>query len=137
MPLLTRDTEIGDLLATARTIAVVGLSDNPARDSNRVAAYLTRAGYLIIPVNPAVRSVFGLKAYPRLSDVRTPIDIVDVFRRPEHMADVLDEAVAVGARALWMQPGTVHREAAERAVQTPLAVVLERCIMVEHRRLIS
>lgn len=136
MPLLTDDSEIRDLLATARTIAVVGLSDDPSRDSHRIAVYLGRAGYDIVPVNPTVRSVLGLKAFPRLSAVRTPIDIVDVFRRPEHMPGLVDEAIAAGVRALWMQPGTVHHEAAERAVHSGLAVVLERCIMVEHRRLI-
>jgi len=136
MPFLTRDSEIRELLRSSRTVAVVGLSDDPARDSHRVAAYLAEAGYTVIPVNPRITSVLGATSFPSLSAVRTPIDIIDVFRRPEHMPTVVDEAIAAGARALWMQLGTVHQGAADRAARAGLAVVAERCIMVEHRRLV-
>ena len=107
------DPTIREILRSAHTVAVVGLSDKPERDSYHVAAYLQRHGYRIIPVNPAVKEVLGEKAYGRLEDVPDAIDVVDVFRRPEAVPEVAASAVAVGAKALWLQEGVVHAEAAE------------------------
>ena len=126
--------EIARLLRAARTVAVVGLSDKPDRDSYQVAAYLQERGYRIIPVNPAVREVLGEKAYARLRDVPEKIDLVDVFRKPEAVPDVVDEAIAVGAKAVWMQEGIVHNAAADKARAAGLQVVMNRCILKEHRR---
>jgi uncharacterized protein len=127
--------EVGKLLKTARTIAVVGLSDNPERDSHRVAAYLQLHGYRIIPVNPAVASVLGEKAYARLEDVPEMIDIVDIFRRPEAVPPIVDSAIAIGAKAVWMQLGIAHNAAADKARTAGLQVVMNKCILIEHRRL--
>lgn len=126
---------ISDLLSSARTIAVVGLSEDPGRDSHRVAAYLQRAGYRVIPVNPTVHEVLGERAYSSLRDVPGKIDIVDIFRRPNAIPGIVDEAIAVGAGAVWMQIGLVDEAAARRASQAGLGVVMNRCIMVEHRSL--
>jgi predicted CoA-binding protein len=127
--------EIRDLLRSTRTIAVVGLSDNPGRASHRVAAYLQDHGYHIIPVNPTVTEVLGEKAYPRLEDVPEPIDLVDVFRRPEHVPEIVDAAIKVGAKAVWLQLGIVHEEAAAKARAAGLRVVQDRCTLIEHRQL--
>jgi predicted CoA-binding protein len=125
--------EVRDLLRTARTIAVVGLSDKPERDSYRVAAYLQRQGYRVIPVNPALSTVLGEKAYACLEDVPVPIDVVDIFRKPEAIPAIVDAAIAVGAKAVWMQEGIVHNAAADRARAAGLRVVMNRCILKEHR----
>jgi predicted CoA-binding protein len=126
--------EVRELLKKVHTIAVVGLSDKPERDSYRVAAYLKSQGYRVIPVNPAVTEVLGEKAYARLRDVPEKIDLVDVFRKPEAVPDVVDEAIAVGAKAVWMQEGIVHNAAADKARAAGLQVVMNRCILKEHRR---
>lgn len=122
------------ILKSARTVAVVGLSPDPARPSYVVASYLKRQGYRIIPVNPNATEVLGEKSYPDLRSVPEPIDVVDVFRRPEHVPPVVEEAIAVGAKAVWMQEGVVHPEAAERARQAGLRVVMDRCMLKEHQR---
>lgn len=127
--------EIRRLLDEARTIAVVGLSEDPGRDSHRIAAYLQQQGYRVIPVNPNVREVLGEKAYPDLASVPVPIDIVDVFRRVEAIPGIVDTAIAAGARAVWMQLGLAHNASAEKAHAAGLAVVMSKCIMVEHRGL--
>jgi uncharacterized protein len=127
---------IPELLKSAHTIAVVGLSSNPVRPSNGVAAYLQRAGYRIIPVNPNETEVLGEKAYARLEDIPEKIDIVDVFRRPEFAPEVVESAIRIGAETVWMQEGVVHKAAAERARQAGIAVVMDRCILKEHRRLV-
>jgi predicted CoA-binding protein len=127
--------EVRDLLTTAHTIAVVGLSDKPDRDSYHVAAYLQRAGYRIIPVNPAVNEVLGEKSYARLEDVPEKIDIVDVFRKADAVPAIVESAIAVGAKAVWLQEGVVHNAAAERAKAAGLRVVQSRCILKEHTRL--
>ncbi|HKB69613.1 MAG TPA: CoA-binding protein [Thermoanaerobaculia bacterium] len=127
--------EIRRLLSEAKTIAVVGLSDDPARDSHRIAAYLQDRGYRVIPVNPRVGEVLGEKAYPDLASVPVPIDIVDVFRRVEAIPAIVDEAIAAGAKAVWMQLGLAHNASAEKARAAGLDVVMNKCIMVEHRRL--
>ena len=135
MPLLTKDAEIRALLRDARTIAVVGLSDRPDRDSYRVARYMQHQGYRIIPVNPTIRSVLGEESLPGLTAVGEPVDIVDVFRRPEHLSAIVEDAIRLGARALWTQLGVVHDAAVARASAAGLLTVVDRCLLVEHRRL--
>ena len=127
--------EVRALLKSVHTIAVVGLSDKPDRDSHRVAAYLQRQGYRIIPVNPAVQEVLGEKSYARLEDISDKIDLVDMFRKPEAVPEIVDAAIAVGAKAVWMQEGIVHNAAADRARAAGLAVVMNRCILKEHMRM--
>jgi len=130
------DVEIAELLRTARTIAVVGLSSKTWRASYGVAEYLQSAGYRIIPVNPKEREVLGEKAYARLEDVPEKPDIVDVFRRSEAVPEIVDAAIRAGARAVWMQEGVAHGEAAARARQAGLLVVMDTCILREHHRLL-
>ena len=125
--------EIRAILASARTIAVVGLSDKPDRDSYRVAAYLQRAGYRILPVNPAVSQVLGEKAVPSLRDLAEPVDVVDIFRRPEAVPEIVEDAIAIGAKVVWMQDGIVHEAAADRARAAGLKVVTSRCMLRDHR----
>ena len=122
------------ILDECRTIAVVGLSSNPARPSHGVASYMKRQGYKVIPVNPNERTVFGERAYPALADVPEKIDLVDVFRRSEEAGRVVDEAIAVGAKAVWLQEGVVDQAAARRALDAGLLVVMDRCWLKEHIR---
>ncbi len=126
---------IPELLRSARTIAVVGLSSKPWRPSHGVAEYMQRAGYRIIPVNPNESEVLGEKAYPHLAAVPEKVDIVNVFRRPEYVPEIVEAAIRVGAPAIWMQEGVINQAAAERARQAGLFVVMDRCILKEHRRL--
>ena len=139
--MLTSDQEIRELLTAARTIAVVGISDDPERDSYMVAEILQRQGYRIIPVNPRLVNlniqVLGEKAYATLRDVPEKIDIVDIFRRPETVMPVVEDAIAAGAGAVWMQLSIVNEEAAARAEAAGLNVVMNRCMAVEYRRLMS
>ncbi len=130
------DAEIDGVLATMRTIAVVGLSDRPDRESYRVAEYVQRHGYRIVPVNPAVSEVLGERSYPDLAAIppEVAIDVVDIFRKPEFIPAVVDGAIARGARAVWMQLGLAHNGAAEKARAAGLAVVMDRCLKVEHAR---
>lgn len=137
MAILSTDADLASLLRRSRTIAVVGLSGSLLRDSHRVALYLQQQGYVIIPVNPLVREVLGQEAFPDLESIGHPVDIVDVFRRPEHVPAIAGAAVRSGARALWLQFDTVHEAAAADASGAGLDVVLDRCIMVEHRRLVG
>ena len=123
------------LLESARTIAVVGLSDNPLRPSYGVAAAMQRHGYRIVPVNPTLREALGEQAYPDLASLPFPVDIVDIFRRPEAVGPHVDEAIAVGAKAVWLQLGIRNDEAIERAAAAGLQTVQDRCIKVEHMRL--
>jgi uncharacterized protein len=126
---------IPELLRSSRTIAVVGLSSNPLRSSHGVAEYMQQRGYRIFPVNPNESEVLGEKCYARLEDVPEKIDIVDVFRRSEFVPDIVDAAIRVGARAVWMQEGVTHEEAAARARQAGLTVVMDRCILKEHLKI--
>jgi predicted CoA-binding protein len=126
--------EIQHLLSRARTIAVVGLSDKPDRDSYRVAQYLQQQGYEIIPVNPNIREVLGQRAYPDLRAVPKPVDIVNIFRKPEAVPEIVEAAIERGDGAIWMQEGIVHNAAAERARAAGLVVVMNRCLLKEHRR---
>jgi predicted CoA-binding protein len=125
--------EVREILSTAKTVAVVGLSDKPDRDSYRIAEYLQRAGYRIVPVNPAVSEVLGERSYASLRDVPEKVDVVDVFRRAEAVPAIVEDAIAVGAGAVWMQDGIVHNEAAERARAAGLKVVMSKCMLREHR----
>jgi uncharacterized protein len=125
-----------EVLLSARTIAVVGLSSKRFRPSYGVAEYLQRAGYRIIPVNPNETEILGERCYPDLDSVPEPVDIVDIFRRSELVAEVVDAAIRKGARMVWMQEGVIHNDAAARATQAGLAVVMDRCILKDHRRLL-
>lgn len=134
---LSADDEIGKLLRSSKTIAVVGLSDSPLRPSHGVAAYMQSHGYRIIPVNPAVKGALGEKAVPSLSEISEKVDIVDVFRRSEFVPEVVDEAIRLKVPAIWMQEGVIHEQAAEKARQAGIFVVMDRCILKEHRRRFS
>ena len=125
---------IADVLKRARTIAVVGLSDNPLRPSFGVSAYMQSQGYRIIPVNPGETEILGEKCYARLEDIPVPVDIVDIFRRSELVAPVVESAIRIGAAAVWMQEGVVDQVAARKAKAAGLAVVIDRCILKEHQR---
>lgn len=122
------DDDIKALLARVRTIAVVGLSPQPSRPSNRVASNLQRFGYRIIPVRPAVEQVLGEKAYAALREVPEKIDLVDVFRAPQHVDAIVDECIALGVKALWLQDGVVNEPAALKARAAGIAVVMDRCV---------
>ena len=124
--------EMKQILSTVKVIAVVGLSDKPERDSYRVSTYLKEQGYHIIPVNPFVTEVLGVKSYPNLKDVPTKIDVVDIFRRPEAVSKIVDEAIEIGAKVIWMQENIVHNDSAKSARQHGLRVVMNKCIMKEH-----
>jgi uncharacterized protein len=133
----TQPEAIRSLLQQARTIAVVGISAKPDRPSHEVAHYLQRAGYTIIPVNPAYEEVLGQKCYPSLHEVPGKIDLVDVFRKPAEVMGVVDEAIAVGAGSVWLQLGVIAPDAADKAAAAGLKVVSDRCTKIEHRRLIG
>ena len=124
---------ITEILQHAKIVAVVGLSDNPLRPSHGVAAYLLDQGYRIIPVNPQIESALGEKAYPSLLDVPERIDIVNIFRRPEFVEEVVDQAIQLKVPVIWMQEEVVHEKAAQKARQAGIFVVMDRCILVEHR----
>jgi len=124
---------VADLLRSSHNIAVVGLSANPLRPSHGVSAYMQSQGYRIIPVNPEADEVLGEKAYASLLDVPDPIDIVDIFRRSEFVPEVVDQAIQCKARAIWMQEGVVHESAAEKARKAGLFVIMDSCILLEHR----
>jgi predicted CoA-binding protein len=124
--------DIAHILSTCRRIAVVGISSKPDRASNGVSRYMLRSGYEIIPVNPMETEVLGLTCYPDLASVPGEIDMVNIFRKSEDVPPVVEEAIARGAKAIWMQLGVVNESAAERARAAGLAVVMDRCLMVEH-----
>ena len=125
---------IDEILKTSKTIAIVGLSSNKFRPSYGVAKYLQAAGYRIIPVNPQETEVLGQKSYARLEDVPEKIDAVDIFRRPEYVPDIVDSAIRLGVRAVWMQEGVINPEAAEKARQAGLLVVMDHCMLKEHAK---
>lgn len=122
-----------DLLRRSKTIAVVGLSDSPIRPSHGVSAYMQTHGYRIIPVNPKIGEALGEKSYGSLRDVAEKIDIVNIFRRPEYVEEIVDQAIRLKVHAIWMQEGVVHEKAAEKARQAGIFVVMDRCILQEHR----
>ena len=127
--------DVRAVLARARTIAVVGLSPRPERPSHRIARLLKAWGYRVIPVRPALREVLGEKAYPRLADVPEKIDLVDVFRAAEEVGPIVEQCIALGLPAIWIQQGIVNQPAAERARAAGMFVVMDRCISVDYRRL--
>lgn len=134
---LTRAEDIADLLKNARTIAMVGASDRPDRPSNGVMKFLQSHGYRVFPVNPQITGehVHGEFVWRELAQIGEPIDIVDIFRRPQAAGDAVDQAIAAGAKAVWLQLGIVNEEAAQRAEQAGLQVVMDRCIKIEIMRL--
>lgn len=135
--MMPSDERLRDILTRAATIAVVGLSDKPERDSNEIARYLQSVGYRIVPVNPMLTQVLGERAYPSIDAIpaSTPIDIVDVFRRSEDVPPVVDQAIARHVPVVWMQLGVHHPEAAKRGKENGVTIVEDLCIMVAHRRL--
>jgi uncharacterized protein len=126
--------QIADILRTARTIAVVGLSGKRFRPSYGVTEYMQRAGYRIIPVNPHETQILGERAYPDLDSVPDQVDIVDIFRRSEFVPEIVEAAIRKGAKAIWMQEGVAHEAAARRATEAGLLVLMDRCILKDHRR---
>jgi len=132
LPAIASDP-IGDLLKKAKTIAVVGLSNKPLRPSHGVSLYMQQQGYRIIPVNPNIQTVLGEKAYPSLKDVPDKVDIVNIFRRSEFVPEIVEQAMALKVPAVWMQEEVIHEQAAEKARQAGIFVVMDRCILKEHR----
>lgn len=130
------EDRVMELLRRAKTIAVVGLSDDASRPSYGVAAYLQSRGYRVVPVHPVLKEVLGEKAYPSLSEAakKEKIDIVDVFRRPEAVPAIVDEVLALGIPALWLQETVVHEDAARKAQEAGVLVVMDKCILKEHQR---
>ena len=128
--------QIAEILKSAKTIAVVGLSSSPLRPSYGVTAYMQSAGYKIIPVNPAINGALGEKAYATLLDIpkEEKIDIVNIFRRPEFVPEVVDRAIQLKVPCIWMQEDVVHEQAAEKARKAGITVIMDRCILKEHRR---
>ena len=126
--------QIRQLLTESKTIAMVGLSDKPHRPSHFVATYLQMEGYKIIPVNPRITETLGEKAYPDLKSVPEPIDIVDIFRHPAECDALVEEAIEIGAKAVWMQLSIVNRKAAKRALENGLQVIMDKCVKMEHGR---
>ncbi len=129
----THTDQIADLLRKAKIIAVVGLSSSPMRASYGVAAYLQTQGYRIIPVNPDIKEALGEQAYPTLLDVPDKIDVVDIFRRPDAVPDIVRQAIQLKVPSIWMQETVVHEAAAEEARRAGIFVVMDRCILKEHR----
>ena len=126
-----------NLLKSAKTIAVVGLSGSPWRASHGVSEYMQSMGYRIIPVNPKESEVLGEKCYPTLDEIPVPVDIVNVFRQSRFVPEIVDAAIRIGAKAVWMQEGVVHEEAARKAREAGLEVVMDRCILKDHRTMVS
>lgn len=131
------DKSIETILAKSKSIAVVGASPKPWRDSGSITQYLIHKGYEVFPVNPNYSEVFGKKCFPDLRSVGKPIDIVDIFRNPDQVGPVVDEAIAIKAHTVWMQLGVINTQAATKAEEAGLKVVMDRCIAVEHSRLLK
>ena len=123
------------VLNSSRTVAVVGLSSKPDRPSYRVASYLKEQGYKIIPVNPGEKEISGELCYPDLASIPEPVDVVDIFRRSEDVPPIVEEAIRIGAKAVWMQEGVINEEAAARAREAGLGVVMDKCMRKEHLKL--
>lgn len=133
MASLTQSDPIAEVLRNSKTIAVVGLSDNPMRPSHGVSAYMQSHGYRIIPVNPHIKESLGEKSYASLLDVPGKIDIVNIFRRPEFVEEVVDQAIQLKVPAIWMQEDVIHEKAAEKARKAGIFVAMDLCILKEHR----
>jgi len=129
--------DLGTILAGIRTIAVVGLSPKENRPSHRVARYLVEVGYTVIPVNPGQDEILGLACYPDLPSIGRPVDLVDIFRRSDQVEPIVRDAIDIGARVIWMQQGIVNEQAADLAARAGLTVVMDRCLMVEHRQFVQ
>lgn len=129
------DATLRRILTESRVVAVVGLSADPTRPSHQVASYLQRQGYRIIPVNPTIQEVLGEPSYPDLLSVPEPVDVVDIFRPARYVPEIVEQAIAKGAKVIWMQLGVIHFEAAQRAQEAGLLVVMDRCMKMEHQRL--
>ncbi len=130
------DVEIREILTSARTIAVVGASGKPWRDSHRIAQYLKDQGYTVIPVNPTYESIDGEKCYPDLKSLAAAIDIVDVFRNPDAVDEIVGDAIAAKAKIIWLQLGVINEGAAQKAERAGLKVVMNHCIAIDHSRLV-
>ncbi|MDH3974875.1 MAG: CoA-binding protein [Deltaproteobacteria bacterium] len=129
------NSAIEQILKQAKTVAVVGLSDKEGRPSLKVASYLKNQGYHIIPVNPKIDKVLGVKSYPDLASIPHKIDIVDIFRKSEDVLPIVEEAVKIGARLIWMQEGVINKEAAGKGIEAGLEVVMDKCMLKEHAKL--
>lgn len=138
MKTMPDDSQIKDLLSRAKTIAVVGLTNNPMRPSHGVSAYMQHQGYRIIPVNPGIDEALGERSYPSLRDIPkdVKIDIVDVFRRPDAVPQIVDDVIELKLPAIWLQETVVHEQAADKARKAGVIVVMNSCILKEHRRLL-
>ena len=123
-----------EILKSGRVIAVVGLSPEPDRPSHRVASYLKEHGYRIIPVNPQEKEILGEPSYPDLGSIPEPVDVVDIFRRSEEVLDIVEQAIRVGAKAVWLQEGVINEKAATRAKEAGLLVVMDKCMFKEHQK---
>jgi uncharacterized protein len=130
------DKKIHEVLTTAKTIAVIGASTKPLRDSHRIIQYLKREGYRVFPVNPLYSEIDGDRCYPSLTSLGTAIDIVDVFRNPEAVEEIVDEAIAIHAKTIWFQLGVVNVVAARKAEKAGLNVIMNHCIAIDHSRLV-
>ena len=134
---MNNDKEMKEILLSIKTIASVGISSNPEKESYEVVAYLKDQGYRIIPVNPTATEILGEKTYPSLSDIPDKVDVVQVFRKPEDVPPVVEEAIKIGAKVVWMQAGIVNEDAAQKAREAGLQVVMDACMRATHRRLIG
>jgi predicted CoA-binding protein len=135
---LYQDTEaIRKLLHTVKTVAIVGMSDKKERASNFVGSYLKSEGYRVIPVNPMIKEALGEKSYPDLKSIPEPVDVVDIFRRPDEIVQIAKQAIEIKAKVIWMQLQIVNREAAELATAAGLTVVMDKCMKIEHGRFIG
>jgi predicted CoA-binding protein len=133
MVTFSKSDPITELLKQAKAIAVVGLSSDPLRPSHGVSVYMQSQGYRVVPVNPLIDSCLGEKAYASLLEVREKIDIVNIFRRPEFVEEIVDQAIQLKVPAIWMQEDVIHEKAAEKARRAGIFVVMDRCILKEHR----
>ena len=133
----TSDDEMRQILSDAKTVAVVGISDKPDRASYRVADFLMKHGYHILPVNPTIDTALGVRVYGSLRDLDERVDVVDIFRRSDAVMEIVDDAIAIGAKVVWMQEGVINHEAARRAQEAGLQVVMDHCMMKEYRHLMS
>jgi predicted CoA-binding protein len=133
---MNQPKEVERIIKGYKTIAVVGLSSDPLRPSNGVARYMKQKGYRVVPVNPNEQEVIGEKAYAKLSDVPFDIELVDIFRRSDEAGKVVDEAIEIGAKAVWLQEGVIDKAAAARAEKAGLIVVMDRCWLKEHYRMV-
>jgi predicted CoA-binding protein len=134
---MNNDKEMKEILLSVKTIASVGVSSNPEKESYEVVAYLKEQGYRIIPVNPTAPEILSEKTYPSLGNIPEKVDVVQVFRKPEDVPPVVEEAIKIGAKVVWMQAGIVNEEAAQKAREAGLQVVMDACMRATHRRLIG